>query len=83
MGLLSWARRQFGNGTAAVAPPGQPSLSLLALERARWAETLKEYNSGHRRLSPLTESLTGETAEIRNAYRQLLKEPVAKAALLG
>lgn len=75
MGLIAWIGRQLGLG-------GRPTVAQLRAERDWLVEQIKAYTIGYNRLSPLAENLTGETQEIRDQYRQMLKEPVIKAAFL-
>ncbi len=47
-------------------------------------EQLKYYQGNYvRRFTPLTDNLTGETVEMRYAYRRAVAEPTVKAALIG
>jgi|SRR5579859_4996799 len=74
MGVLSWA------GRIGRALLGRPDPQVQA-ERAWLGEQIKSYQIAYNRLSPFTENLTGETQAIRDAYRQMLKEPTVKAAI--
>ncbi len=53
------------------------------LEREDLAEKIRIYNVNNVRLSPFTDNLTGETAQIRAFYRTMLKEPTVKAAFFS
>lgn len=84
MGLITFLASRLG--LAATQPPAEdPTGQLAALkkENAWLAEQIRAYGSANLRLTPFFENLTGETPEIRSTYRQVLKEPTVKAALLG
>ncbi len=74
--------RVFGGAPDLVAQQAQTA-SAVQKERDYWSEQIRAYSMAHTRLTPFYDNLTGETPEIRSMYRQVLKEPTVKAALLG
>lgn len=83
--FISLGRRVISPFRSLFIPTETTEVTVSKEQELPWLEEQMRYFAGNvnRRFTPLTDNLTGETWEMRWAYRRAWAEPMVKACLLG